>query len=819
MWLIDLSLLRLFPGQLQRGGVESRAMSVVQLAGVSFAVEANGLSDNSPFVWVATRVQSTDRPTPLLVIADVVDAVPDAATVAQEIVRGVSVYLQHVDQAHPDEALKRCFATANIRVLEENRNRTGMRRLHLGLTCVMIDGQGLYVAQCAPSQLLVWQDANLVELPSLSTWSARDITGTFTSLSYPLGFQQDIVPRISYTEWEPGDVVAAVSWQLARHLDDTGLLDHRTGVDVLYQALSDDELASASRYVHGAVFRLGTVAGIGNKVPDVRDPQQLIKPDPGIAPDFGSRIAPVSDTLDPGHFLDSYTDELPTIRTETLSVDKDAEVVELTVSSPTFSGRQHSSKRRATQDRGGNSRKRETGHQRGGSGRPPARRGHIVEILAGLLLSLSAAVVGVWQISKRDRPIHGPKDDGTLGLPHLQRWSHSYHAPRFQNVRRVSPRMQVNRFLAAGAAVVILAIAGLMAFNAINNQESTGSQDFQARLVEISTIRASIDTSIPSDVNYQALQGAHAALVEMEGSAPSDEMLAGVHEEQAAVATAITELTGSTTLSAVQVLGALPPVEEGVTPRLFTGAGRVFVLSDSLYELDTINGNLILLLAAGQEVGGSPVGTMLAATWNEDRLMVVDSMNVFVRNPGTGEWQRVPLGVITEGGFADFSAVTAFDRNLYFLSDGLGKIYKYDALDFGAPPEDWASATTGDALSDGVDFHIDGFIHVLGSDGRIMSFFRSAIERTIEPVVRPEGIQATAFQPVLGGKYFYIVDGGNGRIVAINNEGQLFQQFTTGPDQPSLRGATDLVINESNGLSYMLVNNTLFTVRLTVPGE
>lgn len=794
-------------------------MPVVQIAGGSFAVEANGLSDNSPFVWSATRVQVGSRPIPLLVIADVVDAVPNAASVAQEIVRGVSVFLQHVDQPDPREALVRCFATANERVLSENRNRTGMRRLHLGLTCVMLDGQGLYVAQCAPSQLLVWQDTNLVELPSLSTWSARDITGTFASLSFPLGFQHDIEPRISYTEWEPGDVVAGVSWQFARHLNDTGLLAHGSGSDVLYHALSDDGLVSAGRYVHGAVFRLGEVDAAGRMVPVVPDPRHLVEPDSGIAPDFGSRSTPLSDRLDPGHLFDTDTEELPTIRTDSLSSTNDATVVDLPASTPTFSGSQHSRSRTATHEPVRNNRRRETGTHRGGSGRPPARRGHIVEILAGLLLSLSAAVVGVWQINKRDRPIHGPRDDGTLGLPHLQRWSHSYHAPRFQNVRRVSPRMQVNRFLAVGALLVFVAIAGLMAFNALNRQEATTNQDFQARLSEISTIRASIDTSIPSDVNFQALQGAEAALVEMSDSASSEEMQAAVLEEQRAVATALTELTDSTTLSAVQVLGSLPPVEDGVTPRLFTGGGRIFVLSDSLYELDTISGNLVLLLASGQEVGGAPIGTILAATWNEDRLMVVDSLNVFVRNPGTGEWQRVPLGTITEGGFSDIAAITAFDRNLYFLSSGMGKIFKYDALDFGAAPEDWASATTRDAIAGSVDFQIDGFIHVLGEDGRIMSFFRSTIERTIAPQVRPEGIQATAFQPVLGGKYFYIVDGGNGRILAVSAEGNLYQQFVTTPDQPSLRGATDLVINESNGLAYVMVNNTLFTVRLTIPAE
>lgn len=808
-----------FSGMAAGGGVESRFMSLVQLAGGSFAVEANGLGDHSPFVWAASGAQSDSIPSPLLVLADVVDAVPDAATIAQEIVRGVSVYLQHVDHSSPQEALQRCFATANERVLEANRYRTGMRRLHLGLTCVMLDGPGLYVAQCAPSQLLVWQDDHLVELPALSTWSARDITGTFTSLSYPLGFQRDLEPRISYTEWEPGDVVAAVSWQFARHLNDAGLLEHGSGSDVLHAALSDEGLVSAGRYIHGAVFRLGVPETVGVAEAGARDPRRTSEPDSRTGLKLTSRSVPASARLEPGLLPDTDTEELPTIRSEVPSFRHDAAVVDLSAATPTFAGRQHSPQHAERGDQRGKSREGKTGANRGGSGRPPARRGHIVEILAGLLLSLSAAVVGVWQINKRDRPIHGPRDDGTLGLPHLQKWSPSYQAPRFHTVRRVSPRMQVNRFLAVGAALVLVVIAAIMAMNVLDRQGETDTSDFQTRLNEISTIRASVDTSITSDVNFQALQGAQGALAELEAEAPNDEMKAAVLEEQMAVATALSELTGSTTIGQVQVMGSLPPIEEGVTPRLFTGGGRTFVIGSGLYELDQINGNLVQLLAPGQEVGGAPIGTMLAATWNEDRLMVVDSLNVFIQNPGTGEWQRVPLGTITEGGFSDIAAVAAFDRNLYFLSAGMGKIFKYDALDFSGSPEDWASASTRDALADAVDFHIDGYIHVLGSDGRVMSFFRSTIDRTIEPIVRPAEIQATAFQPVLGGKYFYIVDSGNGRIIAIDNEGKLYRQFVTTPDQPSLRGATDLVVNETNGLAHVLVNNTLVTVRLSLPAE
>ncbi|HMM40961.1 MAG TPA: hypothetical protein PKA95_03585, partial [Thermomicrobiales bacterium] len=81
-----------------------------------------------------------------------------------------------------------------------------------------------------------------------------------------------------------------------------------------------------------------------------------------------------------------------------------------------------------------------------------------MELLVGLVLSLTAAVVGAWQITRRDRPLHGPIDDGTLGLPRVQRWNESYRPPRLQRLRSRSPRFELSRF--AIALLVIVVVVG-----------------------------------------------------------------------------------------------------------------------------------------------------------------------------------------------------------------------------------------------------------------------------------------------------------------------------------------------------------------------
>jgi hypothetical protein len=659
----------------------------------------------------------------------------------------------------------------------------------------------------------------------LSTWSARDVTGTFTSLNFPLGFHRDLQPRISYTRVEPGDVVAVVSWQLAKLLHDSGRLDQNTGASAFQDDLAGLTQGSRARQFHGAICRIANVQQrMASNSGDTEDIGRLMGSryhavgtySGEIGVEIGGRTPNRFDTLGSGLSIDGAIVQPRHVQQGAGKSSVHANTVESGQSPETSTERRStrpaSPRRRSVQQQWISTpaeSHRDTLRQE--------RKGHNVELFAGLLLSLSAAVVGVWQVTKRDRPIHGPRDDGTLGLPHLQRWSDSYQAPRFERVRRVSPRMQIHGVLIVVVVALAAVAAVVFAAGQFWGRDSTDLAGFDARLQEIATVRSQTDVGVATEMNFTELSNASVALDDLEASTTSDDLLERIGEERQAIESAMAQLTSSEYLGNIQVLGSLPAHTDDVTARLFSGGGRVYVFNGTLFELDQVSNTLVQLLAPGDLVGGDAVGKLLAATWNEDRPMVVDSNFAYMREPSDARWHRVPLGVFSAEGHSNITAIDAFNRNLYYLTADSGQILRFDALDYSMEPDDWASGASRDLLERGVDLYIDGSIHVVLDNGTILTFFRSALERTLQPTVIPELERISAITSIYEGAYYFMADSASGRIVGVSNEGELYRQFVPRDDIPVLYGATDLVINEGNGITYVIANDTLYAVRISLP--
>ncbi len=828
-------------------------MVVIQAAGGSFLLDERGLRDDSPFVAAARTKRPSYEALPLLLVVDPVESAPGTADVALDILNGMSVYLRHTMEHGIRDALVAAFKIANERVYAENHSRHGMRRMYLGLTCVVLDKDELYVAQTAPSQLLVWQEGDLHAIPALSTWSADVITETFSDLSYPLGFRESIEPRVSYSRCAPGDVVAVVSWPIAKQLALRSGLDGIGGAGDFVRLLSELGHSVSGRAYHGAVFELEAASVLGNPgYAERRRSSTATSVSAKLALDVphasgesrrtvswesnserfrgandslanvadwvknGSREGRRFDTLESGQTRWTGTEPFPHIHLDE-SGGAHSNYVELSSSPRRFSVPPAASGPASVQTSGNSYTRAGTGDQTRAA--RPAHRGRIVEIFAGLLLSLTAAVVGVWQVTKRDRPIHGPRDDGTLGLPHLQRWADTYHPPRFEGIRRVSPRFQLSGIAMIAVVVTIVVLGGALAYSQITGRLQERTANLEQDLQTIVAVRSQAESAPDTQAAYESLIDAESALETMAASTGDDDMLDRIHDEQRAVSQMLDSLTAVERLTSVQVMGTVPAAPEGVTPRLFKGNGRVFVLTDGLYELDQTTGSLIQLLGPGDEVGGSPIGTLLAADWGEDRPIVVDAQNAFIMDPATGEWHRRPLGIISPTGYTDVAAIASFDRNLYFLTPESGQILKFDSLDFSVPPEDWNAGAAKDALTQGVDMVVDGSIHVAAHDGQVLSFFRSAHEGTVMAQPLPPVDAVAGLRISSGGQHFYLVNESDGRIVCIDREGKVLRQFIPAAGAPSLEGLTDVVVDEASGIAHAIAGNTLYLLRLTLPAQ
>jgi outer membrane protein assembly factor BamB len=442
-----------------------------------------------------------------------------------------------------------------------------------------------------------------------------------------------------------------------------------------------------------------------------------------------------------------------------------------------------------------------------------------VDLLVGLALSLTAAVVGVWGITRRDRPIHGMRDDGTLGLPKLQRWDVSYRPPRLQRLRSAVPRFEGSRLVLIIGLLIVAAVGGALAYSHSRantvNQSSAVAQTFatiQARHAEANTV-----TDVATA--YAILVEARARLDELDASLASNADTTRYVAERNAIEADIDRLSNAQRFQSVQVVGSAPAAAAGVTARLIAGGGRIFLLTNALYQVDNSGASLVRLLGKGDKVGDVTVGTLRGAAWRDDRPVAIDEQNAFALDPATGLWQTEPLGVFDTAGFTDVRSVEIYASNLYALAAEAGQILKFSATRYSDPPEDWTGGANQGDLQSAADIAVDGHVYALLNDGRVLDFFMARLNATLEPTLVPPLDRPVALVATANSQYLYVLNGSDGRIVRLARDGSSAQQFLPAAGAPSITDAEDFVLDETSGVAYILAHNVIYTVRVPPPAS
>jgi len=438
----------------------------------------------------------------------------------------------------------------------------------------------------------------------------------------------------------------------------------------------------------------------------------------------------------------------------------------------------------------------------------------VYELLAGLVLSLTAAVVGVWGVTRRDRPLHGPVDDGMLGLPRLQRWDVSYRPPRMQRLRSRFPRIEISRFVVIFCLIVIVAGGAAFVYSRTANEKLLTEQTFETELAKVTERRKSALAADDLAASWAILLDARSDLDDVAALAPEGHNEPLIIAERMAIDEQMARLSGMRRAANVQTVGAVPEASDGVTARLVVGDGRVYLLADGIYQVDVASSSLVLLLRPDDLVDGVPVETLRAAAWRENRLMVLDAKRAYIFDPTTGGWQVERLGTFDGEGFTDVAAGATFDFNLYLLARGSGQILKFQAGLYEKNPEDWTGGLAKEQLREASDMAVDGDVWVLLPDGTILNFFRSRLEATIKPQIVPPLEHASAIHLRPDSKFMYLLSATDGRILRMTREGQVVDQLTTGETRSPIAGATDFVIDEQAGIAYVLANDTVYTLRI-----
>lgn len=755
---------------------------------------------------------------------EAVDDSPLAGGVADEVVQRLRTAIADGHDRDAAPLLLDAVEDVNHWLVRANAIRTPDRRVTFGITCVLARADDIYIVQVAPSQVLIAQEGELYAFPELEDWRwHRDFD------EVPLGLHESCQPEIYHTRVEAHDTIVLCTTSLARVL-------HREAQDVFVQGEADEILAYFDEIsrdygvedAHAAAIvvprhhRPRRTSDNGDVVKRLSNWCYHLLPEETAERFRRSRkIAPSEvDPQSQDVHNDGYSAEAPAIdpvsRTqhweefdEPVAVDPDrgdhagnfVDASTETTWDTTYGGDEY------WYPEGVESAEHvsDAAQDRQGRGRT------LTELLAGVILAFSAAVVGVWQLTiNRDRPIDGPRDDGTLGLPRLHRYDDSMHMPDLTSIRRRLPRTPFNRLTAIVAVLLVAILATALVLSIRGRQQAAHDAKIETALNSAIAQRQQAEQATDPDTAAAFLLAAKAS-VSQAVTAGLDPVRAAQQNE--AIAADLDTAHHVSRLSGIQIVGGIPAAPQGVTPHLFFGNGQLYVFTDALYRLDNNGTTLVRLIGSGDQVGGSPTGTLEGAAWGDGAPIVFDGNAVYTFDPTTALWARNPVGTFGSP-HTGIVSTSGYSGNLYLLQPETAQILKFSAGAFDAQPEDWTSGLDETEMKNAVDMSIDGHIYVLLKDGRILDLYRSAINATITPSgVAPAISDALALSEQVDRPYFYIADS-QGRLIRLNRDGSMVQQFEPKDGEPSFANIQTMAVDDGTSTAYLLTDKGLLTVRL-----
>ena len=757
--------------------IMTRAGEEPALHASAFAIQGGDPIDATDLVFVDTGARVTRR---LFLCVEPLEPSARGLELAALARRTLREVFAAASDLPPAAALMKAFTAANAVLINENRPLAGCRwerRVYVGATGVVLAGHELIMAQVPPTAAMIVQDQQLYAFPELASWRDDYLFPTDDVEPEPLGCREGLRPYLYRSTAQPGDLLILCATALARQLGrgpDAATRPLLLGdPEEALDCLAHLTVAHALDDAHAAVVLM-------RQLQRDRRPLRLPRSSRSRA---AAAWTPVST---PAASLAAVPSERAAIPPFAVRIDWGGVGVPL--------DRPLASEHRPSH--------------------PPASK-----LPQWLPRSLASAI-------RRPAPSSPAGGDLPPALPPL----HAAFGARVMRRYREQPslplewRANLPRGLGMRLPVrlVGLSLAALIAFG------SSGAlfDHYRTRTARADAALAAIDGSLrsiaadPSSAPA-ALAAAEEALAAARAAGADD---AALQRHVALVEAARDLVPGTYRLRNVARLGALPVTLVGQPVTLARAGGDVWLISDALYSIDDTSGQLVEVLAPGDTVRGGDVGALASGAADDGMLTLLDPQAAFSRDV-SGRWVRsylAPESVPHAG-----TPLSTFQGSLYTLDPEQG-LLKYAATDLTAAPTLWADVESFPDLLSGQDLAIDGQIHVLLQDGRVLTFLRHQLIEIRAPAVAPP---VTAPSQLIGGtdlNALYIVEPAarvgptSGRIIRLAADGSATQLLPPVPE-PALAGADpaaalgsarDVAIDEANGLVYFVTDTDVWRAEL-----
>jgi len=143
--------------------------------------------------------------------------------------------------------------------------------------------------------------------------------------------------------------------------------------------------------------------------------------------------------------------------------------------------------------------------------------------------------------------------------------------------------------------------------------------------------------------------------------------------------------------------------------------------------------------------------------------------------------------------------IAIYGDNLYVLDNEQSQIFKYPESGQGfAGGQKWLQATND--LSNASSLTIDGSIYVIANDGNIKNFIKGELKEFNYHEPNPPIGAGAIIKTFRDSNYLYIIDPQNKRIVILDKEGNIKNQYSS----QSFDNLTDLAVDPAEKAIYLL---------------
>ncbi len=198
-----------------------------------------------------------------------------------------------------------------------------------------------------------------------------------------------------------------------------------------------------------------------------------------------------------------------------------------------------------------------------------------------------------------------------------------------------------------------------------------------------------------------------------------------------------------------------------------------------------------------------PGGILLTDWPNKNKLILGNNEQYFIINLDNNELEAFDF--TKSAGNTSIQDLNMYSDNLYVLDKDNNQIFKYpEYYDVFANGSAWISDEI--TLNNFNSFTIDGNVYIIDNEGKIHKFSKGSLEifnyHELRPNIGPNSIIKT----FKDSDYLYIIDPSNQRIVILNKDGNIEDQYTS----DKFDNLIDLAIDPEEKAIYLLSGNHLY---------